>query len=115
MISLNLITYSLYITITVIIIVKVGLICYKNGNIFVLHLIPKDKEFCLRINNLLLTGYYLINIGYAILTLSDWAVINSISQMAESLSGNIGIIVCILAALHYFNLFWITKFIKNIK
>ncbi len=113
--NLNLITYSIYILITVLIIIKIGLICYKNGNIFVAYLIPDDKEFCLRINNMLLIGYYLINIGYTVITLSGWTTINSNAQMIESLSKHIAIIICILAILHYFNLFWITKFIKNIK
>jgi len=113
--NLNLITYSIYLLITVFIIVKVGWICYQNGNIFVAYLVPNDKEFCLRVNNILLTGYYLINIGYVVLTLSEWTTINSMEQMVESVSKNTAIIVCILAGLHYFNLFWITKFIKKIK
>lgn len=113
--NLNLITYGIYLLITVFIIIKVGLICYRNGNIFVAHLVPDDKDFCLRVNNVLLIGYYLINIGYTVITLSDWTTVISISQMIESLSKNTAIIVCILAVLHYFNLFWITKFIKNIK
>ncbi|MBQ4803417.1 hypothetical protein J8L88_11205 [Aquimarina sp. MMG015] len=113
--NLNLVTYSIYILITVFIIIKVGLVCYRNGNIFVTHLVPNDMDFCLRVNNILLLGYYLINIGYTVITLSDWTTVNSISQLIESLSRNTAIIICILAILHYFNLFWITKFIKNFK
>ncbi len=113
--NLNLIAYSIYLLLASLIIIKVGFICYKNGNVFVTHLIPNDKEFCIRINNLLLTGYYLINIGYAVITLSGWSSINSFEQMMESISKQIAIITCILATLHYFNLFWITKFIKNFK
>jgi len=113
--NLNLIAYSIYITITVFIIIKIGRICYRNGNVFVLHLIPNDKEFCLRINKMLLLGYYLINIGYTIITLSGWTSIRSVLQMIESLSTNIAMILSILAVLHYLNLFWITKFIKKIQ
>jgi len=113
--NLNLVTYSIYIFITAFVIIQVGFICYKNGNVFVTHLIPNDKEFCLRVNKILLVGYYLINIGYAVITLSEWNTITSIDQMIESTAKNIAIIICILAILHYFNLFWITKFIKTIK
>ena len=91
------------------------MICYRNGNIFVTHLVPDDKEFCLRVNNILLVGYYLINIGYAVITLSEWITINTVGQMIESIAKKTAIIICILAILHYFNLFWITKFIKNFK
>ncbi|WP_344925679.1 hypothetical protein [Aquimarina addita] len=105
----------MYLTITALLIIKVGQRCYQHGNTFVMHLVPGDKDFCLRINNILLIGYYLINIGYAVITLSGWSTINSIEQMIESISNRTATIICILAVLHYFNLFWITKFIKNIK
>jgi len=113
--NLNLITYCIYLCIASLLIIKVGSICYKNGNIFVSHLIPDDKEFSLRVNNILLIGYYLINIGYAIVIISDWLRIDSVNQIIESIASRIAIIMCFLAALHYFNLFWITKFIKNFK
>lgn len=113
--SLNLIAYSIYLLITLVIIIKVGSMCYHNGNIFIANLIPNDTEYGLRINNLLLTGYYLLNIGYAVITLSNWSTISSLTQMLEIISYHTAIIICVLATLHYFNLFWITKFIKNTK
>lgn len=113
--NLNILTYILYLIITAFIIIKVGRICYQNGNIFVMYLIPNDANFCLRINNLLLVGYYLINIGYTVITISGWSRITSIHQMIESIATHSAIIICILAVLHYFNLFWITRFIKNSK
>jgi len=113
--NLNLITYSIYLLITASIIIKVGFICYQNGKVFVTNLIPNDTAFCLRINNMLLAGYYLINIGYVVLTLSNWTIINSIHEIIESVCRHTATIVYTLALLHYFNLFWITKFIKNIK
>ncbi len=113
--NFNLVTYSIYLLITSLIIVKVGFICYKNGNIFVMNLVPNDKEFCIRINKALLVGYYLINIGYVVISLSYWKSINSILELIESITMRTAIIIGILAILHYFNLFWLTKFIKKIK
>jgi hypothetical protein len=113
--NLNIIAYSIYVFITGFIIIKVGVICYQNGNIFVAHLIPDNSEFCLQINTILLIGYYLLNIGYAIITLSGWPTLQTFTQMTEVIANRTGIIICTLAGLHYFNLFWITKFIKNFK
>ncbi|TSE11058.1 MULTISPECIES: hypothetical protein [Aquimarina] len=113
--NLNLIAYSIYLLITLIIIIKVGSICHRNGNIFISNLIPDDIEYGIRINNLLLTGYYLLNIGYAVVTLSNWSTILNLPQMLEIISYHTAIIICALASLHYFNLFWITKFIKTSK
>ncbi|SHJ16901.1 hypothetical protein SAMN04488508_10655 [Aquimarina spongiae] len=112
--NLNLISYLIYLLITIIIIIKVGSICYTNGKTFVIHLIPNDKEFCLRINNILLTGYYLLNMGYAIITLSKWNEITTYIDLIETVSYQTAKIILTLAILHYFNVFWISKFIKNI-
>ncbi len=113
--NLNLIAYCIYFFITAIIIIKIGSICYINGKTFIINLIPEDVEFCSRVNNLLLMGYYLLNIGYTILTLSKWDIINTSAELIEAISFNTAKIICMLAILHYFNLFWLTKFIKKIK
>ena len=48
--NLNIIAYLVYFSITGIIIVKVGRICYNNGNIFVSQLIPNHEDLCHKIN-----------------------------------------------------------------
>ncbi|WP_108866645.1 hypothetical protein [Aquimarina aquimarini] len=113
--NLNIIAYSIYVLVTGFTIIKVGFICYQNGTIFMANIIPDDTDFCLKVNNMLLIGYYLLNIGYAILALSGWSTIYTLTQMTEVISRHIAIIICILAGLHYFNLFWITRFLKNLK
>jgi len=111
----NLIAYGIYFLIISLIIIKIGQVCYTNGNIYVAHLIPGDTDFCQRINSILLIGYYLFNIGYAVFVISNWETISSITQMTEAIAKHTAIIVFLLAVLHYFNLYWITKFIKTIK
>ncbi len=52
--SYNIIGYALFITIIIFIIVVVGQICYKNGNVFVAALIPGHVALCQQINKILL-------------------------------------------------------------
>ena len=68
----NIIGYLIYLTITILIIVRVGKICYKNGNVYVSELIPNHTDLCHKINQVLLLGYYLLNIGYCSMTLISW-------------------------------------------
>jgi len=111
----NLIAYGIYFIIISLIIMKIGQICYTNGNVYVAHLMPNDIDFCQRINAILLVGYYLFNIGYAVFVISNWETISSLAQMIQVIAKHTAIIIFLLAGLHYFNLYWITKFIKQIK
>ncbi len=112
--SLNLFAYCIFLLITVYIIVVIGKICYRNGNTFVLSLIPGHQELCLRINRILLTGYYLVNIGYTVTTISNWKHIHTFNGFAETLTHRIGYILLLLAVLHYTNLFIIIRYLKKL-
>jgi hypothetical protein len=63
-----------------------------------------EEEITLAINKILLVGYYLTNIGYAITIISAWKEITSIPMLINELSFKIASIVFILAALHYMNM-----------
>lgn len=95
-------------------IVRVGKICYTNGNVFVLALIPEHKALCIKINQLLLLGYYLLNIGYCAMALVFWDTIFTFPQMVEVLIFKIGIIVLIIAIMHYINIVLLTKYIQKL-
>lgn len=110
----NLLTYLIFLTIIIYLIVVVGKICYRNGNIFVMELLHGHHELCIRINKILLTAYYLVNIGYAVRTLSDWETVNSFSGLIETIAHKTAFIVAILAILHYFNIFLLTKYVKKL-
>lgn len=112
--NLNLIAYGLFLTITIYIIVIVGQICYRNGNIYVLSLVPGHEDLCIRINKILLTGYYLINLGYTTTTLVSWHRIETIYGLVEILANRTGFIIIVLAVLHYVNLFIITRYINKL-
>jgi len=112
--NLNLIAYSIFLTIIIFIIVVVGKICYRNGNIYVLTLLPGHEELRVRINKLLLLGYYLLNIGYAAMTLNSWQKITNLPQLTELIATRSSIIIIMLAILHYLNLFLLTKYVQKL-
>jgi hypothetical protein len=112
--NLNILGYMIYLSVTIYIIAIVGRICYRNGNIFVSALIPDHKDLCHKINQVLLLGYYLMNIGYCAMTLIGWETISTSSQLVETIALKTGIIVCIISVMHYTNIFIITNYIQKL-
>ena len=112
--NLNIIGYVIYLLITTFIIINVGKICYRNGNIYVAQLIPEHEDLCQKTNQVLLIGYYLLNLGYCAMTLIFWDKIISYPQLVEIISIKTATIICIIAILHYFNIYFITKYIKKL-
>ena len=112
--NLNIIGYVIYLLITTFIIINVGKICYRNGNIYVAQLIPEHEDLCQKTNQVLLIGYYLLNLGYCAMTLISWNKIISYSQLVEVISIKTATIICIIAILHYFNIYIITKYIQKL-
>ncbi|SHH26106.1 hypothetical protein [Winogradskyella jejuensis] len=109
----NLITYCIYLPIIIFIMVKIGWLFYKNGEVFLLNLFQNNSELVKSINNLLLIGYYLTNIGYAIITIAYWEYVDSAIEMLNSLSHTIGKIILLLALMHYNNIFWLKHLNKS--
>lgn len=112
--NLNIIGYVIYLLITTFIIINVGKICYRNGNIYVAQLIPEHEDLCQKTNQVLLIGYYLLNLGYCAMTLISWDKIISYSQLVEVISIKTAIIICIIAILHYFNIYILKKYIQKL-
>lgn len=112
--NLNIIGYTIYLLITTLIIIRVGKICYKNGNVYVAQLIPEHKDLCLKTNQILLIGYYLLNIGYCAMTLISWEKILYLNQLIEVIAYKSAIIICIIATMHYVNIMVLTKYIKKL-
>jgi hypothetical protein len=112
--NFNIIGYFIYLGITILIIMKVGKICYRNGNIYVAELIPDHTEICQKINRVLLLAYYLLNIGYCAMTLIFWQKILSAAQLIETIGVRTAVIIFIISILHYLNIFILTKYIQKL-
>ena len=106
--SLNSIAYIIYLGITFFITIRVGWICYKNGEPYIYAQLP-DKHWVKPLNKLLLTGYYLLNLGFATLTIHNWVTITTPGQLFLLLVHKIGLIMVILGSMHYLNIYVINK------
>lgn len=101
---MNTLAYIFYLIITYVITVHVGLIFYRNGEIFILGLLHNDKKLTEFINRILLTGYYLLNLGYAALMIRFWKTITTWTEMLTSIGTMTGMIMLTLAVIHFLNM-----------
>lgn len=99
------ITYSFYLIITISLTIWVARTLFKNGKVFLIDIFHGNKELADSVNNLLLVGFYLINLGYAVYTLQVTNNILNVQQVIEELSIKIGLIILILGGMHFFNLY----------
>jgi hypothetical protein len=101
---MNVLAYIIYLVITYIITFRVGLLFYRNGRIYILHLLHNNEQLTDFINRVLLIGYYLLNLGYAALMISSWRTIYSIEVLIVSVITMIGRIMLTLALIHFLNM-----------
>lgn len=101
---MNVTAYIIYLLITYLITVNVGLIFYRNGRPYILRLLHGNEKLTDSINHLLLAGYYLLNLGYASLMLSQWETINTITELLASVLTMTGRIMVLLGIIHFFNM-----------
>lgn len=100
-----LLVYGVYLPVTVLLTVWVARTLFKNGRLFLVDIFHGNEQLADSVNKLLLTGFYLVNIGYATLTLRTTEPVNSYQGSVETLSIKIGTIILILGAMHFFNLY----------
>ncbi len=101
----SIITYGIYLPITILLTVWVANTLFNNGRIFLVDIFHGNEALADSVNKLLIVGFYLINVGYAVYTLRIIGDISSIQMIIERLSVKLGAIILILGGMHFFNLF----------
>jgi hypothetical protein len=101
---MNTLAYILYLFITYLITVHVGLRFYRNGRIYILRLLHNDEKLTDFINRSLLAGYYLFNLGYATLMIRLWKTVYTWTEVLTSITAMTGKILLTLAVMHFCNM-----------
>lgn len=102
--SYILVGYAIYLFLTLVLTIWVARTLFRNGKVFLIDIFHGNQELANAVNNLLLVGFYLINIGYAVYTLSITDNIFNTRQLIEELSLKVGAIILILGGMHFFNM-----------
>lgn len=102
-------TYLLYLAISAAITIWVARTLHDRGRIFLVNCTKGNEQLADSINDLLVVGFYLVNFGYVTLALKYGAKPTSLSESIEFLSTKIGLVFLILGAMHFFNIFVLTR------
>jgi len=102
-------TYTCYLILSLLLTVWVARTLHKNGRIFLVDAFGGNEPLADSINHLLVVGFYLINIGYVALALKETVAPVDLGSVLEVLSTKVGVVMLVLGAMHFFNLFVFSK------
>jgi hypothetical protein len=99
------VTYGLYLLISIALTVWVARTLFRNGRVFLVDVFHGDDSMADSVNHLLVVGFYLVNLGYVTLALKmGYGVIDTRTSI-EALSQKVGCVLLVLGLMHFFNLY----------
>ena len=101
---MNTLAYIIYLLITYLITVRTGWLFYRHGRVYIITLLSGDEKLADFINKILLTGYYLLNLGYAAAMIRYWQQVTGFTELLGSIASMTGRIMLTLALIHFCNM-----------
>lgn len=102
-------TYVIYLVVSVAMTIWVAWTLSTRGRIFLVDGFGGKEELADSINHLLVVGFYLINLGWVLLSLRYGARPSDWPQAIEFLTTKLGFIMLIVGGMHFFNMFVISQ------
>ena len=78
---------------------------FKNGEVFLEDVFADNPRMAGAVNRLLVVGFYLLNLGYAFVTLRAGHEVTTHAEGIETLAVKLGSLLLVLGALHMGNLY----------
>jgi hypothetical protein len=107
------VTYTIYLAISIMVTIWVGTTLYKNGAVFLIDVFHGDTALAQSVNHLLIVGFYLINLGYVSLMMKIGGEIYDARGSFEALAQKLGYVLLTLGAMHFFNLYLFHRIRRN--
>lgn len=103
-------TYLAYLVISIPVTIWVARTLHRNGRAFLVEAFHGEAVLADSVNHLLVVGFYLINLGWIVMTLRTQYDLVTVRSAVELLSDKIGTVLFVLGLMHFFNLFLFSKF-----
>lgn len=97
--------YIVYLLISVGLTIWVARTLHRNGRVFLVQAFRGNELMADSVNHLLVVGFYLINIGFIAFALRYGTKPGSPQEAFEFVSTKVGIVLLVLGAMHFFNIF----------
>jgi hypothetical protein len=101
--------YLLYLPVAIAMTVWVARTLHRNGRVFIIAAFRGNEAMADSVNHLLVVGFYLINLGFITTALRYGEKPASLETMLEFLSAKLGVVMLVLGAMHFFNVFNLDK------
>lgn len=103
--NLNFIAYLIYLPIIVSLTWYVAHTLFKNSKVFMLDIFRGKEDIAYSTNKLFETGFYLLNLGFALLVMEISYQLNNNQSLLEILSAKVGGFAIYLGIMLFFNLY----------
>lgn len=97
--------YLGYLAISIALTVWVARTLSTAGRVFLVDSFLENEPLADSVNHLLVVGFYLINFGYVTLALRYGGKPVDLAGVIETLSTKVGVVLLVLGAMHFFNLY----------
>jgi hypothetical protein len=101
--------YLAYLAISVGLTVWVATTLSRNGLVF-LEDVFADSKLARAVNQLLVMGFYLLNLGYVAVAMQSNRSIPTASRALETLSTKLGLVLLVLGVLHFGNVYFLNRY-----
>ena len=102
-------TYVVYLVASVALTVWVARTLFKNGRVFLVDAFSGNESLADSVNQLLVVGFYLINMGFVAVALKYGDKPNDLVCAIEFASMKIGLVLLVVGAMHFFNLYLLAQ------
>lgn len=97
--------YTSYLLLSFVTTVWVARTLSKNGAVFLVDAFLGKERVADAVNHLLVVGFYLINLGWVILTLKTSEPALTVQGVIEGVASKLGVVLVVLGLMHFMNLY----------
>lgn len=103
--NITVLCYLVYLALSVALTVWVARTLHRNGRVFLVQAFRGREDMADAVNHLLVVGFYLINIGFIVFALRYGTKPATAQEAFEFVSTKLGVVLLVLGAMHFFNMF----------
>jgi hypothetical protein len=102
--------YAIYLVVSTAVTLWVARTLYRSGRTFLVDAFHGNDDLADSVNHLLVVGFYLINLGWIVMTLRTRVPLTTVREAVELLSDKVGTVLLVLGVVHLFNVFLFNRF-----
>ena len=106
--------YALYLLFSLGMTIWVAHTLHSHGEVFLVECFGHNERLARSTNDLLVVGFYLINIGWILLTLEYGTEPATWTEVIKFVSSKVGLVVVVLGGMHFFNMHAIARFGRKV-